>query len=383
MVAAVRQGESMRSVARRGGVSLLTVQRWVRRAQGHALDHVDWSDQPSVPHHTGRTAAEPEEVVLTLRQELKAHSDLREWGAVAIHRELVARGYPTVPAGRTIGRILERGGALDARVRVRRRPPPLGWYLADVAAGQAEIASIDVVEGLVIKDGPSVEVLTAISVHGGLVSAWPQEAISAQVVTEALVARWREWGRPTYAQFDNDTRFQGPHQHPDVIGRVMRLCLSLDIVPVFAPPRESGFQAAIESCNGRWQAKVWVRFLHESLPALQAQSDRYVRASHHRNAVRIEAAPARRPFPADWRLNLQAHPHGRLIYLRRTDAQGAVSVLGHSFTVDRHWLHRLVRAEVDLDAAVVRFHALRRRDPTDQPLLQQTPYALPRRRFRE
>jgi hypothetical protein len=51
--------------------------------------------------------------------------------------------------------------------------------------------------------------------------------------------------------FDNDTRFQGPHQFPDAIGRVARLCLSLDIVPVFAPVHEHGFQAAIEAFNGR------------------------------------------------------------------------------------------------------------------------------------
>lgn len=34
MVALVRQGVSLRQTARRFGVSLLTVQRWVQRAQG-------------------------------------------------------------------------------------------------------------------------------------------------------------------------------------------------------------------------------------------------------------------------------------------------------------------------------------------------------------
>ena len=72
------------------------------------------------------------------------------------------------------------------------------------------------------------------------------------------------------SQFDNDTRFQGPHQHRDVVSRVMRLCLSLGVTPVFAPVREHGFQNAIENLNGRWQAKVWSRFHHESLAALCA-----------------------------------------------------------------------------------------------------------------
>src|SRR4029453_6505337 len=100
-----------------------------------------------------------------------------------------------------------------------------------------------------------------------LVGSWPGAAIHASTVREAILGHWRQFGLPDYAQFDNDTRFQGPHQHPDVISSVMRLCLSLQVVPVFVPPRETGFQATIESFNGRWQAKVWARFHHESLPA--------------------------------------------------------------------------------------------------------------------
>jgi hypothetical protein len=154
-------------------------------------------------------------------------------------------------------------------------------------------------------------------------------------------------------------------------------------VPVFAPPRESGFQAAIESLNGRWQAKVWARFQHESLEALQAQSANYVAASRARGAVRLEGAPARRPFPADWQLDLQAHPQGQIVYLRRTTEQGTVHLLGHTFTVDVLWPHRLVRCEVDLDGETIRFYRLRRRDPDQQPLVAEVAYVLPRRRFRE
>src|SRR4029077_9659876 len=95
----------------------------------------------------------------------------------------------------------------------------------------------------------------------------------------------------------NDTIFQGPHQYADVIGRVTRVCLSLGVVPVFVPPREPGFQAMVENYNGRWQAKVWARFTHGSLAALQERSARYVAAVQRRRADRIESAPGRRPFP--------------------------------------------------------------------------------------
>ena len=384
MVAAVRRGVSQREVARTFRVSLLTVQRWVQRAAGKRLDRVDWSDRSAAPHTTPhRTAPLLEDLVLSVRQALREQSDLGEFGAQAIQRELEARQVPHLPSLRTINRILARRGALDARHRVRHKPPPRGWYLPDLAAQQVELDEFDAIEGLRIKDGPEVEVFTGIALFGGLIAAWPGEGVRAASVRACLIEHWRAVGLPAYAQFDNDTRFQGPHQHPDVISSVMRLCLGLGVIPVFVPPRESGFQAAIESLNGRWQAKVWARFQHESLAALQAQSAKYVAASRARGAVRLEGAPPRRPFPPDWHLDLQAHPGGRIVFLRRTTETGTVQLLGHTFVVDDLWPHRLVRCEVDLDAERIQFYRLRRRAPEQQPLVGEVPYVLPRRRFRE
>jgi hypothetical protein len=175
--------------------------------------------------------------------------------------------------------------------------------------------------------------------------------VTSAAVSEALVAFWQDFGLPGYAQFDNGTIFQGSHAHPDLIGRVSRLCLSLKVVPVFVPPRETGFQAAIESYNGSWQARVWTRFLHTGLADLCEHSMRHVRALRRHRTQRIEAAPARRRFPKRWELNLRQPLRGRLIYLRRTNGEGEVEVLGRQFAVDPHWPHRLVRAEVDLDGA--------------------------------
>lgn len=89
------------------------------------------------------------------------------------------------------------------------------------------------------------------------------------------------------------------------------------------------------------------------------------------------------PLPDRWHLDLQAARRGRVIYLRRTTDAVTVSLLGRSFAVDAHWTHRLVRCEVDLDAHCIRFHALRRRDPSSQPLLCITDYDPPTRRFIE
>ena len=383
MVAAARRGQSLRAVARQFRVGVATVAYWVRRAEGQRLDRVDWSDHPSVPHRTRRTDASLEDRVLQARREL-AHSDLGAVGADVIRQTLLAQGLVTVPSVRTINRILGRRGALDSRQRTRRPAPPKGWYLPAVAAAKAELDSIDIVEGLVIKGGPPVEVLNAASLHGGLVASWPVEApVTSERTLAALVEHWREVGLPGYAQFDNDMIFQGTHRYPDALGRVIRLCLSLGVVPVFVPPQEMGFQAMIESYNGWWQARVWARFQHADLADLQQRSSRHVRALRQHRAARIEAAPKRRPFPAGWELKLKERPQGRLIYLRRTNAQGEVTLLGRTWRLSAVWLSRLVRWEVDLNRNKIHFFSLRRKEPTSQPQVLEVDYRLPNRGFQD
>ena len=72
-----------------------------------------------------------------------------------------------------------------------------------------------------------------------------------------------------------------------------------------------------------------------------------------------------------------------MIFLRRTNDSGNINLLGHTYLVSRNWLHRLVRADVDFDEQCIRFYTLRRRDPTDQPLINEVSYKDPRRNFHE
>jgi hypothetical protein len=383
MVAAVRRGRSLRAVARQFGVGIATVAHWVGRAKGQRLDRVDWSDRSRAPHKTRRTNTPLEDLVLKVRSDL-AHSDLGALGADAIRQELLERGAAGVPSVRTINRILARRGALDGRTRTRRPPPPTGWYLPDVAAAVVELDSFDIVEGLVIKGGPQVEILNGVSLHGGLVVSWPTlSPVTAVMTVASLLEHWRAVGLPGYAQFDNDMTFQGTHRYPDALGRIIRLCLSLEVVPVFVPPRETGFQAMIESYNGWWQAKVWSRFQHAGLEDLQGHSQKYVAALRKQRAARIETAPDRRAFPGDWRLDLKKRPHGRLVYLRRSNGLSEVTLLGQTWQLGQVWPNRLVRCEADLDKNKIRFFTLRRKDPTSQPQILEVDYRLPNRGFQD
>lgn len=317
---------------------------------------------------------------MRIRQQLRETSALGEFGAAAIRRELRCRGVDPPPSLRTIGYVLERGGAVDYRHRRRRQPPAVGWYLPEVAAGLAEIDEFDFVVGLLTGDRTEVEVLNVVSVHGGLVGSWPEAGFTAERALQAMLEHWRRFGLPDYAQFDNDNRFIGPQQHQDAIGRVIRACLSLGVVAVFAPPREHGLQNAIEGYNSKWQEKVWVRFEFATLQQVQKQSNKYVEAHRLRRRVRIENAPERKAFPKSWKFDRgEKIKSGRIIFIRRSSDQGKVTVLGHEFEIDRHWCNRLVRCEVDITGKAIRFYGLRRSEPERQRLLRKVAYELPLR----
>lgn len=223
-----------------------TVSFWVARSAGQRLDRFSFADDKR-GRAWNRTEAAMEQRILQMRAYLREQSVLGEYGADAIERALHQERSAELVSRATINRVLKRHGATDAHGRVRRPAPPKGWYLPEVAAGRAEVDCFDFIEDLKIADGPLVGVLTGKSLHGALTDAWVLDKLSAKGSVPCLLRRWRCDGLPAYAQFDNDTVFQGAHQFPDTVGRISRLCLALGVIPVFVPPMEHGCKTSLKA----------------------------------------------------------------------------------------------------------------------------------------
>ena len=90
MVAAVRDGQSQRAVAKQFKVSLAKVQFWVKKAEGKPLEQVIWEDASHAPlKQHNQTPTEIEQRILEIRVFLATKSDLGEFGAVAIRDHLL------------------------------------------------------------------------------------------------------------------------------------------------------------------------------------------------------------------------------------------------------------------------------------------------------
>lgn len=370
IVAAVRRGLSVRAAARRFQVSVGLVSKWVRRAGETRLDRVDWSSRPKGNPRPVRTDTAVERAVLVVRAELRERSALGEYGAAAIRSSLQVRGLQPLPCERTVHRILQRHGLVSPS-RFRRPPPPPGWYLPAVASAEHELDAFDFVEGLALSRGRHFDAFTGISLWGSVAhcTIMPHGAHVAASL-QALERHWLAVGRPTFAQFDNDSIFQGSHGHPGQLGRFVHACLCLGVTPIFTPPRETGFQGKMEAFNRRWQEAVWQRFHFPSFTALQRASDRFIAAHRQKHRASSERITRLRCQPlSEARLPIAQ----RVIFLRRADASGVVQLLLQRFQLPSPWQHRLVRCEIDLTAQTITCVGLRRRAPSDQPVLLHKP----------
>ena len=376
MVAAHRAGMTLREVAKKFNETKSTVQRWVVLAKGKRLDRVDFQNKKVGPRKPkNKSSAKLEKRVLQIRKHLKEKSVLGLHGAEAIRDEMQKRGDTDIPTSRTIANILKRNGMVDKRTRTRRPPPPPGWYLPGLLQRKHELDSFDILEGLYIQGGQEVQFLNGISLHGNLLHSLPMETVTTENTILALIEHWKMFGLPKYVQFDNDMVFQGPRKE-NAIGKVIRLCLALKVIPVFVTPYEQGFQGKIERFNREIQEKFWRRRRFKNIKEVGKRLEEYVQAHRIAHQGEIITAPRRRPFPKRWRRDDAKPLRGKMIYLRRTDGSGRIRFLERDFLVSEHWINRLVRAEVDLDEEKVRFYGLRRVDWKSQRLLKTMRFQL-------
>jgi transposase len=364
----------LRQIAKQFRVSKSTAQRWIRFSAGKRLGRLDFSNQKTgakIPRN--KTSNQLEKQILTIRKHLKEKSILRLYGADAIHKEMIRRKIKNIPTTRTITNILKRNGKIDHRTRTRHKAPPPGWYLPDVVTRKAELDSFDIVEKLYLHGGQEVQLFNGISLHGSLIHSFATETVTTENTILMLIEHWKKWGLPKYVQFDNDMVFQGTRK-VNAVGKVIHLCLSLRVIPVFATPYEQGFQGKIERLNGEIQQNFWQRKTFKSLKQINKKLEEYVLAHRLAHQESILTAPHRKSFPKRWKRNDNKPLKGKIIYLRRTDGEGHIHLLENDFLVNKHWVNRLIRAELDLDKRTITFYRLRRSEPNVQHVLKKIKY---------
>jgi transposase InsO family protein len=86
---------------------------------------------------------------------------------------------------------------------------------------------------------------------------------------------WKDLGLPEQVQLDNARELAGWGPAARTLSRVIRLCLSFNVEPVFIPKGESQFNGSVENFNGWFQEPLlqrrfrWPGYLRQELARLQ------------------------------------------------------------------------------------------------------------------
>lgn len=234
------QGGKVPEICERLQVSRPWFYKWRKRFQS---GEPDWfCEQSRRPHRVAnKTSLKQERVVIGIRRRLEK-AKYSQRGALAIQWEMEKLGVEPLPTW-TIDRILKR----HHLVRAKRKYQPSGKPYPDLKKiFSASIQQADLLGPRHIhKDGHFYS-LNVIDLESYLAAINPSRSKADVAVAENLLRSWKTIGKPDFLQMDNELSFRGSNRHPHSFGLVIRMCLALEVQPIFIPIAEPWRNGAVE-----------------------------------------------------------------------------------------------------------------------------------------
>lgn len=338
----LRAGHATTEVAAQLGRS----ERWVRKWR-QRYDSAGWAgllERSRAPQQHGRRfPPEVRQLVIQARSELEAEAasgqGLKYIGARAMRTKLQGRLGGPIPSVPTIERILRTAGL----TRAPQPPTPDVRYPHVRPTQPQQLGQIDIVPHY-LTGGQKVACFNGLDV----VSRYPAGQAYAQARSQDAAAFclhfWQTVGIPSYTQVDNQDCFSGGHTHPHVLGKVVRLALTVGTELVFSPvyhPESNGY---VERFHQEYDRHVWQDTYLADIPAIQAPAERffaaYRQSRHHaalaeRTPQEVHAQTTPRRLPTTFQMPTERLPlmAGRVHFIRRLQSDGTISVLNVNWPV--------------------------------------------------
>jgi transposase InsO family protein len=266
VLAVIEDGLSVTEVAAKVGVSRQTVHSWLSRYGQGGLEAL--SDRPhralSCPH---RMPAAVEVRLVELRE---AHP---AWGPDRLRYRLEREGVDPVPSRAAVGRALSRLGLSRGRRRRRDR----GSYRRWERSRPMELWQLDVMGGVMLRDGRELKAVTAIDDHSryclavGLVERATSRPVCG-VFADLLVG----FGVPGEVLTDNGKVFTGRFALRPMEVLFDRICRENGITHRLTAPRSPTTTGKIERFHGTLRREFLDGKVFASLPAAQRAIDAWV-----------------------------------------------------------------------------------------------------------
>jgi hypothetical protein len=337
----IRSGRSVSQAAQEVGRARCWGYKWKAR-----YDQEGWAglkEKSRAPHYVARkTPAVVRQEILRVRSVLEAEALERDKlgyiGAAAIYGRLSASLVQPLPGVSTIERLLRQAGM------TKPRPPEVTQevaypHLQPTTAHQ--LTQVDIVPHY-LSGGERIACFNSIDVMSHYPAGQQFSGKGSAQALEFLVYTWRELGLSTYLQMDNESCFSGGYKHPGVIGKVVRLALSVGVQPVFSPFYHPQSNGLVERFHQDYSKFVWIKSYLENLAAVHQRSALFFanyRTSQHQSALQgqsplaLHMAEPRRTLPADFsippKLPISA---GQVHFIRAVDKQGQLLILNKTWS---------------------------------------------------
>jgi transposase InsO family protein len=327
-----------------------------------------------------------ERAVLSVRRRLEARATPQtrygQIGAAIIREELRTLGLTPLPSMRTIGRILKRAGLTNPSVRLARSLAQSD-YPGPQAQDSNQVHQVDGVGPRYLKDDKSrYYFLVCKDVFDQAVYLELVKGRSMDGILAFLIRAWQHLGLPEMVQFDNGREFCGFGCSARHLSRVIRLCLRLEIEPVFIPPGKPQRNGSVENFNGWFQPALLKRSyrrpgdLRRQLRLLMtAVNEQHVHPQlGYKTPAQYRRSKRLRVLPANFSLDDQKIPIcvGKVSFIRLVSAEGNINILEQKFKVGKRLKFQYVKATLYTKSQTLKVYH-------KGYLIKQFDYELPRK----
>jgi hypothetical protein len=205
-----------------------------------------------------------------------------------------------------------------------------------------ELVQVDIVPHY-LSGGQKIACFNAIDVVSRYPTGYAYPQQRAEDACQFLLQVWREMGIPTYTQVDNESCFSGGHSHPHVLGKVVRLALTVGTELVFSPFYHPESNHSVERFHQDYDLHVWDDTYLEHCQAVNTQADQFFQLYRQRldHSAIVDQSPAQlqgkplRPLSLAFTYSEQSLPlrTGKVHFIRRVNNQGLIKVLNVEWAV--------------------------------------------------
>lgn len=347
-------GESPKSVY----VSLRRSERWFFKwlARYRTGEQAWFHDYSRIPEKlAGRTDGVTEELVCCIRRRLEEQNEF--CGAQAILWELEDLQWPRLPSLRTINRILKRNDLIQPRQKGYQ--PKGKAYPKIPATAPNHLHQLDLMGPRYLRGPIRFYLANVMDIYSHRVAITPMSGRSSIRVLDALVGTWQRLGVPKYLQMDNQLPFRGSDRYPRSFGKVIRLCLTLGIQPVFIPLHEPWRNPEVEKFQETCQFKFLRKVHMESFSELLTESMRF--ENRHNSRYRYSVTKGKTPLqvmeattnklrllPADFQVpNLKHKPtKGHIHLVRFIRSNRLLDIFSEKFKISEQLVYEYAWATI-------------------------------------